>query len=123
MILMFLSKGYFLSRNCLREIHATVEKHKPYLFAHEVDPSKGGATLESLHEELQRPLRKVLFDGRRITAWHRLGDMQLVSLLQSESERQWGLPSPAHHPTVPCCLRSIQKAVLNAVSTLATRSR
>ena len=116
-ILLFLSKGYFQSRNwcgtrtaacttclvdpslpllamlcvlipasrrgSLREVEATIVKLKPYLFVHEADPAKGGAPLEALAAELQNEMhRNTLFDGRRVTVWHRIKDFQLVSLLQ-----------------------------------------
>ena len=42
-VLFFLSKGYFLSRNCVREVVATLEQAKPIVLVHEADPAKGGA--------------------------------------------------------------------------------
>ena len=51
-VLMFLSKGYFQSRNCLREVVATVAKHKPLVLLWEPDATKGGAPIEALKEEL-----------------------------------------------------------------------
>ena len=50
--MIFLSLGYFSSRNCLREVVATMEKEKPNLFVHEADPSKGGAPLGTLSLDL-----------------------------------------------------------------------
>jgi len=81
-ILMFLSKGYFRSRNCLREVTATLEQGRPYLFVHEADGGKGGGTLNDLMLELHNVTqREKLFDGRRTTQWHRIADFQLVSLI------------------------------------------
>ena len=87
-ILIFLSKGYFKSRNCLREVVATLEQSKPYLFVHEADPAKGGASLEVLKLELQDGAhRQALFDEHhRITVWHRIADFQMVSLIQIAEE-------------------------------------
>jgi hypothetical protein len=54
-----------LSRNCLREVDATLDQGKPYLFVHEADPDKGGAPLPELANELHNKMkRKLLFDGR-----------------------------------------------------------
>ena len=36
-ILMFVSKGYFSSRNCQREIKQTCESDKPIVLVHEAD--------------------------------------------------------------------------------------
>jgi len=82
-VLMFLSQGYFSSRNCMREVMAVLKLKKPYLFVQEPDPSKGGAPLEVLCDELPREdYRKKLFDGRRITPWYRMMEFQLISLTQ-----------------------------------------
>ena len=80
-VLMLLSRGYLTSRNCLREVVATVRKKKPYLFVHEADVKKGGAPLINLKCELTNDtLRQRLFDGRPATVWHRVADLQKVSL-------------------------------------------
>jgi hypothetical protein len=65
----FLSKGYFLSRNCLREVVATLEKKKPFQLVHEADPAKGGAPLDFLRDrECPTECRALIFDaGRRVT--------------------------------------------------------
>jgi len=82
-MLLLLSKGYLRSRNCLREVSATLDKSIPYLFVHEADESKGGAPLAALQLELQdEEVRKKLFDGRRVTQWHRVLHFQMISLLQ-----------------------------------------
>ena len=82
-ILILLSRGYFLSRNCLREVAAVLDKGKPYLFVHESDEQKGGAPLAALRLELQRQVqREQLFDGRRITEWHRASQFQMISLIE-----------------------------------------
>ena len=69
----------FLSHNCLREINATVDQKKAYMFVHESDAAKGGAPLDLLQKELGWNLRKTLFDGQSVTEWHRTTDFQLVS--------------------------------------------
>ena len=45
-IMIFVSKGYFLSTNCLREARTAVAKAKPLALVH--DPVRGGATLETI---------------------------------------------------------------------------
>ncbi len=62
---------------------ATLEKAKPYVFVHEADEEKGGATLAALQLEMQDKMqRHQLFDGRPVTQWHRSHSLQLMSLLQ-----------------------------------------
>jgi len=79
---LFLSRGYLQSRNCLREVDATLKKAKPYQFVHEADPEKGGGPLEELKEELDdEEQRKSLFEsGHPVTTWHRIAEFQVVSL-------------------------------------------
>jgi hypothetical protein len=76
---LFLSKGYLLSRNCLREVVATLNQAIPFQLVHEVDPQKGGAPLKVFKEELQDEARRAaLFkDGVCLTEWHRTGDQQV----------------------------------------------
>jgi hypothetical protein len=74
-ILIFVSGGYFESRNCLREVIATLEQGKAYLFVHEADPDKGGGPLDVLQRKLDPTLCGKLFDGRRATVWHRIKDV------------------------------------------------
>ncbi|EOD23484.1 hypothetical protein EMIHUDRAFT_239574 [Emiliania huxleyi CCMP1516] len=92
-VLVFLSAGYFKSRNCLRELRAALKEEKPLLLVHESNPSKGGAPLEQLQQECPLELRDAVFgppppDQRlsgdhgamRIVPWHRLNRFQLESL-------------------------------------------
>ena len=46
-ILIFLSRGYFFSTNCLREIDHALQLNKPLVLVHETDLSHGGAELET----------------------------------------------------------------------------
>ena len=76
-ILFFVSKGYFKSKNCLREIRHTIALRKPVVLVH--DPVRGGATLELIRKE-ECPLE--LHDGtflrpgsgeeRDVITWHRI---------------------------------------------------
>ena len=99
-ILIFLSKGYFRSKNCLREVVATVKKRKPVVLVWEPDPNKGGAPVEALKEELRGMKEKFVewsfdatveecedyifresqLDGRPTVPWFRIYDFQLKSL-------------------------------------------
>ena len=69
-VLIFLSRGYFYSRNCLREARKAVVLGRPLVLVHEADPSKGGLPLNELR--LQCPadgnpsLSASIFNGRRV---------------------------------------------------------
>ena len=80
-IMIFVSKGYFKSGNCLREARCTVDKKKPIALVH--DPVRGGATLDFIRdEECPDELRGPVFGhGRRpVIEWHRIADFQQVSI-------------------------------------------
>ena len=81
---MFLSHGYFKSKNCLREVQSTVEKAKPLMLTHEVEVTKGGGPLEKIKIELddQQLSAAVFSEGRRLTIWYRIAAFQLISLKQ-----------------------------------------
>ena len=50
----FLSKGYFASANCRRELGAGVALDKPFILVHEADEAKGGASLAELEAARQQ---------------------------------------------------------------------
>lgn len=79
---LFLSRGYFKSRNCLREVQAAVDTQKPFMLTHEAVEQKGGAPLSDIQIELDdAQLRESVFtDGRCMTTWHRIVHFQLVTL-------------------------------------------
>ena len=80
-VLIFLSRGYFLSRNCLREAQRTVDMKKPLILIREADPKKGGQSLKATQEECPESLRQqIFFSGVPIANWHRLRDFQLATL-------------------------------------------
>ena len=63
LILLLLSKGYFQSKNCMREVLAAVRKQKPVLLVHCDNVKKGGASLDDLRHECPRQeLRTAIFD-------------------------------------------------------------
>ena len=80
-VLIFLSRGYFLSINCLREVRAAVEMQKPIILVHESDASKGGASLDELRAECPEELREAIFGGHLPVPWLRLGHFQKESLI------------------------------------------
>jgi len=80
-MLFFLSKGYFRSKNCLREIRTSLEKSKPLVLVQEADPAKGGGTLQELRAQCPEVLQPEIFDsGWAQTTWHRIDEYQRVSL-------------------------------------------
>ena len=56
-------QGYFYSRNCLREVRATVEYGKPVVFVHEEDEARGGAPVEELALQCPADHRRYLFES------------------------------------------------------------
>ena len=80
-ILIFMTKGYWRSKNCLREVYASLGQGKPLVLVQEIDPTKGGGTLEELRAECPPALRTAIFGaGRRVVTWHRKVEFQAVSL-------------------------------------------
>ena len=76
-MLVFVSKGYFKSKNCLREIRHTIAMRKPLVLVH--DPVRGGATLEFIRkEECPLELHDATFlrpgsgEERDVITWHRI---------------------------------------------------
>ena len=81
LIQLFCSGGYFKSRNCLREVRATLEQGKDVTLM--ADPEKGGAPLEVIkNDECPDELRGPVFDNRGVVLWYRIHDFQFVSLKQ-----------------------------------------
>ena len=80
--LIFMSRGYFLSRGCMAELYAALEGRIQLVIVLETDPKKGGYTLEEAKAECPESIRPILFrPSRRIIDWHRLGAFQQQSLL------------------------------------------
>ena len=81
-MLLFLSKGYFQSLNCLREVHATLCLQKHYLLVQEAYTEKGGAPIAELKLELQdKTFRDQVFDGRPVTVWYRVSHLQCEDII------------------------------------------
>ena len=79
LIMIFVSKGYFLSKNCLREVLCASVKDKPLSLMH--DPVRGGATLKTIiEEECLEEVRGYVFDDRPVITFHRIRDFQVVTM-------------------------------------------
>ena len=112
-ILLFLSRGYFLSTNCLREVRAAIASNKPLVLVHETKAAKGGAPLDELMIECPADLRERIFGGATpaaileldtldtaLISWHRMRDYQRLALLRiaqrilvaCAAEEHWSLP-------------------------------
>jgi len=100
-VLIFLSRGYFLSRNCLREVRATMERNKPVVLVLETDPAKGGFTLDAARAECPEDLRDFVFgpagSERPVITWHRITIFQLCSL--KEIARTMLIHTPLYNDT------------------------
>jgi hypothetical protein len=109
-ILLFLSRGYFCSRNCLREIKAAKARDKPLLLVLETNETKGGLTLEEAREECPEELREYVFgpegSGRGVIPWHRITVFQLCTLKEIVREMLTQTPLYASEPNLTVYLDS-----------------
>jgi hypothetical protein len=81
-VLLFLSRGYFLSANCLREVEAAVASAKPIILVHDAEAQSGGAPMSDLVAECPEPLRRVLFDSSEVVIpWIRKPAFQIESIV------------------------------------------
>jgi len=77
----FLSKGYFFSPNCLKEIDSALAGCKPLILVHESDVARGGASLDKLRADCESRGRMAVFEkGGDVIPWHRVSDFQLLTL-------------------------------------------
>ena len=91
-IMIFVSKGYFKSGNCLREARCTLDKKKPIALMH--DPVRGGAPLEAIKaDECPEEMLGPVFAGREVIEWHRIKDFQIISLKLLAHQLLLGCPS------------------------------
>ena len=86
-ILVFLSRGYLLSRNCQRELHSALTRRKPLCLVHELNLLKGGLSLIELRDEFASlgrhfPPLEGLQPGHEasLIMWSHIPAFQLVSL-------------------------------------------
>eukprot|EP00316_Scyphosphaera_apsteinii_P000325 CAMPEP_0119344642 /NCGR_PEP_ID=MMETSP1333-20130426/107073_1 /TAXON_ID=418940 /ORGANISM="Scyphosphaera apsteinii, Strain RCC1455" /LENGTH=1032 /DNA_ID=CAMNT_0007357083 /DNA_START=75 /DNA_END=3173 /DNA_ORIENTATION=+ len=84
-ILVLLSRGYFISKNAMRELTAALDGNKPIILLHESDNEHGGQSLDEFKASCPDYIRHRVFDGAdapQIIQWHRLAEFQLCALLQ-----------------------------------------
>jgi len=79
-ILLFCSRGYFQSQNCLREVEASVKLRKNLILVHEADPGHGGLPLDDLKLECPDRLRAAVFEDRCVIPFHRIQHFQKLTL-------------------------------------------
>ena len=91
-MLFFLSRRYFQSRNCLREVRASLEQEKPLVLVQEQQDDKGGGPLDSLMGECPEDLRLQIFDGRTPIVWHRISHYQNLTLKLIATEMLYQQP-------------------------------
>jgi len=95
-VMVFLSRGYFQSRNCLREVRAAMQRSKPLLLVLETDATKGGFSIEDARDECPEELRDFVFGPasaeRDVVPWHRVTAFQLCSLKEIAKTVLWYTP-------------------------------
>ena len=80
-MLFFLSKGFFFSANCRKEVAATLSNGNPIILLRETDPNRGGAPMDQLVADCPDEWRKEIFVVHRpVIPWFRVKDFKLVSL-------------------------------------------
>ena len=117
-MLFFLSKKYFGSRNCLKEILASIVQRKPLVLVQEQQEDKGGGPLETLKAECRdAEMREAIFDGRTPIVWHRISHFQNLTLKLIATEMLRNGPRFQRSPSggdAPGDLVLIQHGELNA---------
>ena len=107
-VIVFLSKGYFFSKNCLRELDCAIALEKPLILVHEADLTHGGASLDNLRDECLSKKRFEVFEKtlfwedeeapvnrvkqRSVITWQRTTEFQLVTM----TTYLWKAHSPPH---------------------------
>ena len=77
-IVLMLSRGYFPSRNCMREVKAAVEFKKRLVLLHEGDVKRGGAPLSVLKKMCPEELVDDVFAPEHVLVqWHRVSVFSL----------------------------------------------
>jgi hypothetical protein len=103
-VLIFLSRGYFLSRNCMREVREAVRLNKPIVLVHETNYGKGGAPLHGLKEECPEDVREAVFGQidalREVIPWRRVESFQLASLTSIAEHTLKHLPKHSSKSTI-----------------------
>ena len=93
-IMIFVSKGYFKSGNCLREARHAVAIDKPLTLMRDGD--RGEMSVADIkRDECPDELLDDIFDGREVIEWHRIKDFQLISLKLLAEQLLLGCPEYA----------------------------
>ena len=80
-MLFFLSKGYFFSANCKKEIAATLANGNPIMLLRETDPARGAAPMEQLLTDCPDDWREEIFVPHHpVIPWLRVKEFKLVTL-------------------------------------------
>ena len=83
LVLFFLSRGYFASQNCLREVSATIESGDLFILVRETAAIHGGEALEHFSGAAPDWARGQLFgDERPAIAWFRQREFRFESLMR-----------------------------------------
>jgi len=101
--LLFLSKGYLISHNCLREARRAARMCLPLCLVWEADHTKGGSPLRYLCDhECPKDLVEVIFgDDGKIIQWHRRIEFQLLSLKKIAEVALLASPAYSHKTSLP----------------------
>ena len=89
-ILIFLSKGYFLSANCLREVKAAAANNKPVVLVHEPNVGKGGAPIGDLIAECPEEYQEFVFNSKKQQIKRQLVPWLREAVFQAETLKQIG---------------------------------
>jgi len=81
-VLVYCSRGYFTSKNCMRELASSVAKKKPIIALIDLDESRGGLSLEAVHNQL------VEADGLALK-WKFLGSQASSSGAEYQEAHIW----------------------------------
>ncbi|KAL1527880.1 hypothetical protein AB1Y20_009256 [Prymnesium parvum] len=102
-VLLFLSRGYLISHNCLRETRRAVHTRLALCFVWEADHAKGGAPLHYLRDhECPQDLVEVIFgDDGKIIQWHRAIEFQLLTLKKIAEAALLASPAYSHKKSLP----------------------
>ena len=81
-VLVYCSRGYFTSKNCMRELASSVAKKKPIIALIDLDESRGGLSLEAVHDQL------IAADGLALK-WKFLGMQEASSGAEYQEAHIW----------------------------------
>ena len=79
MVLAFVSAGYFESAPCNRELGYAIEFDRPIVLMREMEPKKGGISLESARSGCPSDLLEAAFAEPHLD-WHRMKEFQILTL-------------------------------------------